>query len=251
MKGIILAAGQGSRMGPETDDKPKCMITYKGKPLINYTIDVMRSCGIMDIIIVNGYKKEILVSHLENSNIKFITNENYKNTNMVYTLFCAESEMDDDLIISYSDIIYNENVLNKLIKNDDDFVVTVDKNWRELWSLRMNDPLKDVETMKIDESGYIIELGKKPSSYEEIEGQYIGLIKLSHIVIEKIRNFYYTLDKSDYYDGKNFENIYMTSFIQLIINSISTVKADIIKGGWLEFDSQNDLSLYKKHKNIF
>ena len=81
MKGIILAAGQGSRMGSKTDDKPKCMITYKGKPLINYTIDAMRACGIKDIIIVNGYKKDILVSHLGNSNIRFITNANYKKKN--------------------------------------------------------------------------------------------------------------------------------------------------------------------------
>ena len=43
MKAIILAAGQGTRMGSETDDKPKCLIQYKGKPLINYTIETMRA----------------------------------------------------------------------------------------------------------------------------------------------------------------------------------------------------------------
>ena len=75
MKALILAAGQGIRMGSETEDKPKCMIIYKGKPLINYTIETMRACGINDIIIVNGYKKEVLESHLSNEGIRFITNK--------------------------------------------------------------------------------------------------------------------------------------------------------------------------------
>ena len=106
MKAIILAAGQGTRMGSETDDKPKCLIQYKGKPLINYTIETMRACGIKDIVIIDGYKSEVLQSYLSNDNVIFITNKEFYKTNMVYTLFCAESEMKDDFLISYSDIIY-------------------------------------------------------------------------------------------------------------------------------------------------
>ena len=251
MKGIILAAGQGSRMGSETDDKPKCMITYKGKPLINYTIDAMRACGIKDIIIVNGYKKDILVSHLGNSNIRFITNENYKKTNMVYTLFCTESEMNDDLVVSYSDIIFKKKILETLINDNHDFIVTVDRNWLNLWQLRMDNPLLDAETMKIDSNGNIIELGQKPSIYEEIEGQYIGLFKVSKSVIDRVKYFYNNLDKSKIYDGKDFNNMYMTSFIQLIIDSLFSVKASLINSGWLEFDSQNDLTVYKKQQDLF
>ena len=250
MKAFILAAGQGTRMGSETDDKPKCMITYKGKPLIDYTIKTLQACGIEDIIIINGYKKEVLESHLSNKSIRFITNKEYYKTNMVYTLFCAESEMNDDLLISYGDIIYTEEVLAQLLKKKNDFVVTVDKNWLELWKLRMNDPLTDAETMKIDDSCNILELGKKPKSYEEINGQYIGLLKISDSILKKIRNFYHELDRSKYYDGKDFNNMYMTSLIQLIINSISKVKADIINGGWLEFDNQKDLIKYEKNINF-
>ena len=251
MKAIILAAGQGTRMGSETDDKPKCLIQYKGKPLINYTIETMRACGIKDIVIIDGYKSEVLQSYLSNDNVIFITNKEFYKTNMVYTLFCAESEMNDDLIISYGDIIYTKEVLQSLIQNNNDFVVTIDKNWLELWKLRMDDPLKDAETMKLDDSCNIIELGRKPKSYKEINGQYIGLFKISNSIIERVRKFYHELDRSKYYDGKDFNKMYMTSFIQLIINSISKVKADIINGGWLEFDNQKDLIKYENQVNIF
>ena len=251
MKAFILVAGQGTRMGSETDDKPKCMITYKGKPLINYTIETMRACGIKDIVIIDGYKSEVLQSYLSNDNVIFITNKEFYKTNMVYTLFCAESEMNDDLIISYGDIIYTKEVLQSLIQNNNDFAVTVDKNWRELWKLRMDDPLKDAETMKIDDSDNILELGKKPKSYKEINGQYIGLFKISNSIVGKIRKFYQVVNKSKYYDGKDYINMYMTSFIQLVINAGYPVKADTIRGGWLEFDSQDDLTIYNSQKDIF
>jgi len=250
MKGLILAAGQGERMGPHTKNKPKCMIKYNGKPIIDYIIQTFNECGINDIIVVNGHKKEILEQYLDNKNVSFITNENYNTTNMVYSLFCAESQVNDDIIISYSDIIYNNKVLKKLINNKMDIAITVDKAWRELWEIRMEDPLKDAETMKIDKFGRVRNLGKKPSSYDEINGQYIGLIKISNDVMPKIRQFYHNLDKQSLYEGQDYNNMYMTTFIQLIIDNLFSVNAEIINRGWLEFDTITDLNIYKSKKLI-
>ena len=248
MKAIILAAGKGERMGFETNDKPKCMVSFNGRPIIDYILETLKACGIEDIIIVNGYKNNVLEAYLFDKNIRFITNTDFDSTNMVYTLFCAESEMNDDLLISYADIIYKKEVLQGLLNNDNEFVVTVDKNWKEIWRLRMNDPLKDAETMKIDDIGNIIELGKQPISYNQIEGQYIGLCKISNSVMGSIRKFYHKLDKTILYDGKDYYNMYMTSFIQLIIENLLPVRADIINGGWLEFDSEKDINCYKRNK---
>lgn len=248
MKGIILAAGQGNRMGSVTKSKPKCMIKYNGKAIIDYIIQTFNECGINDIIVINGYKKEILENHLDDKNISFITNENYNTTNMLYSLFCAESQINDDIIISYSDIIYNNKVLKKLMENKMDIAITVDNAWRELWEIRMEDPLQDAETMKIDKSGFVLDLGKKPSSYDEINGQYIGLIKISKNILPKISQFYHNLDKQALYEGQNYYNMYMTTFMQLIIDNLCSVKADIINGGWLEFDTVTDLNIYKSKK---
>ena len=143
----------------------------------------------------NGYVDYVSLTHVgfinrlskaEKLNYYELTSLSYSKTNMVYTLFCAESEMDDDLIISYSDIIYNKEVLKQLIRNKHDIVVTVDKDWFELWKIRMDDPLIDAETMKLDSDKNIIELGKRANNYNEINGQYIGLIKLSNSL--KLKN---------------------------------------------------------------
>jgi len=240
MKIIILAGGQGSRLRPLTNNQPKCMVKYQDKPIIDYILNTVEECNIDKIAIVNGYKKDILEDYLKNKDIKFFTNKEFDKTNMVSTLFYAEDFMNDDIIISYADIIYKKEILEKLINSKYDFSVVVDKSWKELWLQRMENPLEDAETLKIKDNK-IIELGKKPNSYEEIEGQYIGLIKISKNILPTIINFYKSLDKTKLYDGKDFDNMYMTSFIQLIIDKLIDVNPIFINGGWVEIDSVEDL----------
>lgn len=249
MKMIILAAGQGTRLRPFTNNKPKCMVEYKGKPIIDYILETVKLCGIDKVAVINGYKKETLENYLQDKGVKFFTNYNFETTNMVSTLFCSKDYMDDDIIISYSDIIYSKDVLDKLILSKNKFSVVIDKQWKELWSLRMEDPLSDAETLKVKD-GNIIELGKKPNNYNDIEGQYIGLIKISKELIPSIISFYESLDKNTKYDNQSYNNMYMTSFIQLIIDNIVNVQPTYINGEWIEIDSVEDLEVLEKTNYI-
>lgn len=247
MKAIILAAGQGTRLMPLTAEKPKCMIEYNGKPIIDHILNTMLDSGISDISIVAGYKKERLFKHCSGRNIKFYSNEHFSSTNMVYSLFCAENEFTDDVIISYSDIVYNSSVSDTLMVSNAPISVIADKQWLKLWELRMENPLDDAESLKLDGHNNIIEIGKKTKTYSDIQGQYIGLIKIKKEAIGKVKQFYYSLDKLKLYDGKDFNNMFMTTFIQLIIDNLMPVKAVFIKGNWLEIDSHSDLSAYEKN----
>ena len=246
---IILAAGQGTRLRPLTNDKPKCMVEYREKPIIDYILEVASECNINDIAIVNGYKKEVLKTYLADKTINFFENKQYNKTNMVSTLFCAEKFMDDDIVISYADIIYKKEILEKVIASNEEVSVVVDCKWRDLWSLRMDNPLEDAETLKVVD-GNIVELGKKPKSYDDIEGQYIGLIKIKNSKLNDIIDYYHKLDKNTMYDGKDYSNMYMTSFIQMIIDNLVDVKPVYISGGWLEIDSVEDLTIYEKYNIV-
>lgn len=245
MKMIIVAAGQGTRLRPLTNDKPKCMVEYDNKPIIDYILEVANKCHLKDIAIVNGYKKEVLETYLKDESLTFFTNKEFDKTNMVSTLFNAKEFMDDDIIISYADIIYKKEILEQLIASEDEFSVVIDKQWRELWSLRMENPLEDAETLKVSD-GRIIELGKKPKSYDEIEGQYIGLIKISKAAIKKLTAYYEGLSRDKLYDGQDYNNMYMTSLIQMIIDNVMEVKPIWIKGGWIEIDSVEDMKMYNQ-----
>lgn len=239
MKAIILAAGQGTRLRPLTNDRPKCMVEFNGKPIINHIIETMHHVGISNIHIVTGYKSEVLKAHLENEKeIMFHLNEKYDSTNMLYSLWCASEEFNDDVIISYSDIVYSNEILQKLVDCEAEIAITIDKDWRKLWELRMDDPLSDAESLLLDETENVIEIGEKTDSYDRIQGQYMGLIKISKSVWKKVVEIYNTVSNS--------QNMYMTDFLQFIVNKGIAVKAVSVYGGWLEIDSVKDLECYEK-----
>jgi choline kinase len=226
------------------------MVKFRGRPIIDYITDAVKRSGIDDIVIVGGYRMDVLEKHLADWNIKFRANEFYESTNMVSTLFCAEPELNGDIIISYADIIYSPGILKKLIDDPAEFSVVVDRDWKKLWGMRMENPLLDAETMKVDGGGFIYELGKKPKSYSEIEGQYIGLIKIKKDFLQAFIKYYRGLDRNAMYDGKNFDNMYMTSLLQSVADNVKRPKAVFINGGWVEIDSVEDLRVYESAADL-
>lgn len=244
MKAIILAAGQGTRLRPHTDNKPKCMVELAGKPMLHRQLEVLRNGGITEIVIVGGYKAD----KLEATNTTIVINPNYDSTNMVSTLFCAQHHMQDgeDLLIAYGDIVYEPKVLQSLIATNAPIAIGVDRQWQRLWQARMEDPLADAETLKLTDTSRITELGKKPTSLEEIQGQYMGLIKIRGDFISTFKNFWHQLDKNAIYDGKDFNNMYMTSFLQLLIDNGFEARAAFTDNGWVEVDTVEDLEHYEE-----
>ena len=245
MKVIVLAAGQGTRLRPYTNDRPKCMVELAGKPLLHRQLETLKACGIEanDIALVGGYLKE----KLNAPGVHIFVNERFEETNMVSTLFCAESFVDPghDLLICYGDIVYERRVLETLLRTDGDIVLAADQQWRRLWSLRMDEPLADAETFKIV-SGNVVELGKKPVSYDEVQAQYMGLIKIRADKVREFVEFYHALDKTDSFDGRDFHNMYMTSLLQKLIDSGWAIHPALVSSGWLEVDTALELELYNR-----
>ena len=250
MNAIILAAGKGERLRPLTENKPKCLVSLFGKTLLEWQIETFHNHGIDDITIVTGYKSD-LIKYPE---LKKIQNKNYDSTNMVETLFCAQNELKESTIVSYGDILFNEEILTKLVDDTNDFSVVVDENWHDLWKLRFKNPLDDAESLQIDDNLFLQSIGQPVKKIEEIQSQYIGLMKFQN---EGILNL-----KSSYQNAKeiskkgtnplnpkiNFENSYMTDLLNYLIKTGTKIKAVKISGGWLELDSMDDYELYQNLK---
>lgn len=248
MKALILAAGRGTRLAPLTNFVPKCMVKYQGKSIIDYELSALKNNGINDIGIVCGYLSNVLRNYLKNEGLKFYTNDNFMNTNMVYTMFCANELMQEclrekqDLIVSYADIIYQDSIIQKLIHHKGELGVIIDKDWEDLWAKRFENPLSDAETLKISKNK-IIEIGKKPHSLSEIQGQYIGLFKFSYQFLGDVLEFYSSMDRNILHDGKDFDNMYMTSFLQALIDKYHNAAPINIHRGWTEIDNLEDLKI--------
>ena len=242
-RAVILAAGFGSRLRPLTDNRPKCLTPLLGRTLLDRQRDALGKAGISDVTIVAGHMAEML----RLPGLRHVVNADYARTNMVSSLFVARSLLDGsrDLVVVYGDIVFEKRVLESLLAAPHAVSVVVDCGWFSLWSLRMDDPLADAETLKIGADGRIAELGRKPSSRQDIEGQYIGLIRLSAAIQARVAAFFDGLDPVGPYLGKDKANMYLTTFIQMLIDDGFDVGPAYTTHGWLEIDSVADLEAYE------
>tara|TARA_B110001452_G_scaffold217159_1_gene188641 strand:- start:283 stop:1068 length:786 start_codon:yes stop_codon:yes gene_type:complete len=242
---LILAAGEGTRLRPFTNNHPKGLVSLLGKPLVSHQITNLKALDIQNIAIATGYKAEKFYT----LNCETFYNELFDTTNMVESLFAARLFLEraqGDVLISYGDIVYEKKNLEKILKTNGDITVMVDDGWLDLWSARNEDPLNDAETLKYGDNGQIIELGRKPQSLSDIEGQYTGLIKIPYHKIDDFISFYDQLDRSLLYEGRTFKQMYMTTFLQLLIDDGWMIMPAHVNHGWLEVDTVEDLKLYEK-----
>ncbi len=256
MKVIILAAGQGTRLRPLTDNKPKCMVAVNGRSIIERQLDTMHACGIQDedITIVCGYCSDVLKNKLKDTNIHFIVNEQYDSTNMVCSLMYARNlmETEEDIIISYGDIIYEEDVLKKILAAEDEMSVIVDDGWYEYWSERCENPLEDAETLMFDEDNYLTEIGQKTTELAKVQSQYIGLMRFKKEGL-KVMLLLSTEAERRSNNGellwrttRNYAKMYMTDLLQGLIDEGHKLRAVHIQRGWFEIDNREDLKVVEE-----
>jgi choline kinase len=236
MKAIILAAGRGSRMKTLTDDRPKCLVELRGKSLLEWQFIALREAGITEIAIVTGYKREMLATH----GLKEFYNSRWAKTNMVSSLSCAEEWLKSEpCIVSYSDIFYEASAVTTLINSKAKLAVIYDDNWRALWEKRFGDPLLDAETFRINDEELLVEIGNKPKTVAEIEGQYMGLLKFTPAGWDEVVQI-----RSELNQDKR-DQMHMTGTLQKVIDKGRIpILALPYHESWGEVDSAEDLAVY-------
>lgn len=237
LKAIILAAGEGTRLRPYTLERPKCLVEVEGRSLLDRQLAVLEAEGIRRIVLIGGYRAEMLIRPGIESRI----NPRYAETNMVWTLFCAEEDLEGDVLLCYGDIVYSREILQALLRSSADIAVTIDLDWEAYWRARNEDPLDDAETLKLAEDGRILEIGQKPKSLAEIEGQYMGLMKFSAQGVQLLKKTFHDAKVLGSLRGKPLEKAYMTDLLQAMIDSGHRLDAVPVNGGWVEVDTVEDL----------
>jgi choline kinase len=237
MKAIILAAGRGSRMKDLTDERPKCLVELRGKALLDWQLEALRAAGIREIAIVTGYKRELLA----NRGLVEFHNPRWAKTNMVSSLVCAQDWlMAEPCIVSYSDIFYSPLAVQSLMVCAASLAVTYDPNWLKLWTHRFGDPLLDAETFRLTPQHSLAEIGNKPNSVDEVEGQYMGLLRFMPEGWEEVLRIRTGLSL------EQCDKMHMTGTLQKVIDAERVVIAAVpYVGEWGEVDCANDLDAYK------
>ncbi len=231
MRAIILAAGRGSRMQILTNDRPKCMVEFQGRPLLEYQLQAIRHAGIDEIAIVTGYKSALLAQY----GLYEFHNDQWDNTNMVYSLHCAGEWLQaGECVVSYSDIFYQSSAISLLRDNNDPIAISFDPNWRAIWQKRFTNPLDDAESFQMDNHGFLTEIGQKTDNIDNIMGQYMGLLRFTPAGWQEFSNIWQSMP--------HYKQAHITGTLQTMIRQSSIpIRALAYHGQWGECDSPADL----------
>jgi L-glutamine-phosphate cytidylyltransferase len=237
IRAVILAAGRGSRMGHLGDDRPKCLVELEGKPLIERQIAALRRGGVDEIGVVRGYRAEMI----DFPGLSYFTNARWAETNMVMSLAAAATWLrSGPVIVSYADIFYRSELVRGLAGAPGQLVISYDRAWRRLWCRRFADPLSDAETFRIDAASRLLEIGGRTTRIDDIEGQYMGLLKFTPTAWSAVEALL------DMLDAPTRNRLDMTGLLRQLLAGkalpVSTVGTD---GQWGEIDNPEDVALYQ------
>jgi choline kinase len=250
MKAIIIAAGRGRRLMPYTDEMPKCLVPIGARSILGIQLDAFRAHGIDDIVIIRGYLGEVLERRRGElgPGVRFLENRDWEHNNILESLFCAEEEIDGPCLLTYSDIIFTEEVVARLMAASGEVCLVIDRAFRDIYVGRSDHPLPEAEVSDLDPRGLVHRVGKRALPPEDAFGEFIGLAKLSaegaswmREAWRELRERYRGREAEPFQRAPSFRAAYLTDMLQYLIEAGRAIHPVAIDGQWREIDTVQDL----------
>ncbi len=208
VKAIILAAGKGVPVKGARRSLPQCLaIQWKGRTLLQTQLETLRQCGIRDVLIVRGFEGD----KIRYPGVRYAWNKDYEHNSVLESLMSVENELDREVLVTYSDIFYEEGVLNRVLAAAKDIVIGVDIDWKQAGG-------GQPENVIFDSDNRVLRIGKIPVSGDENFGQFIGIMKLtrrgSAILREHYRRARLLFEGKPYQRAGVFHQAYLTDILQ-------------------------------------
>ncbi|MCI6086327.1 MAG: NTP transferase domain-containing protein [Selenomonas sp.] len=173
MKAILLAAGQGKRLGAYTNGKPKCLLPLGEDTILSRELKQLRSVGIVDddIYVLGGYRAELLRPIVPN----LIVNPDYDKYENSYSLgYALEHVPEDDVLILDTDLCFDESLLEDVIQDEHENLVLS----------RKSDDLDESTGIKVDGNGRVLAIGK---GYPHTGYVYMSIFKVGRGAVADFR----------------------------------------------------------------
>ena len=248
MNAIILAAGEGTRLRPETISIPKGMVKLFDKSLLEMQIDVFKKCSINDISIVTGY----LADKITFPSINYFKNENYSSTAGNESIFCAKEKLQDCTIITYGDLVFEKAVIDQVIDFKGDIGIAVELDWKPHYDGRTLHQMSEADNVLFDKEGNILEMRKNIQKSDSKIGEFAGIVKLSkkgsNILSKKLNELHALINQGlgSEAEAFNIKQSAMPDMIQELIDSEINVEPIYVSGKWCEIDTPQDLQIARK-----
>ena len=231
-------------MAPLTDDRPKCLLTVGGRTLLEHAIENLRLVGCSQIVIVVGYKAEMI----DVPTTVCVTNHDYADNNVLHSLMTARDYLVGPVMVIYSDILVEPWVYQHLMVPYGQIILAVDRNWRPYYEGRTEHPLSEADKVYIDQTGAVRRIGKHLDSDapdDLVCGEFIGLWRMDEEGTARFREEFLAVDAvrtldASFQQSKNWRNAYVTDLIQELVDRGQKVSCAIIEQGWAELDTPQD-----------
>ena len=249
MNAIILAAGMGIRLLPDTGGVPKGMVKLFDKSLIEMQIDIFKKCGIDDISIVTGY----LAEKINFQSINYFKNENFSTTSGNESLYCAKQKL-NDTIICYADLVFDISIIKKMIDFNGDIGIAVESDWKSRYVDRTLHPISEADNVLFDESGKIIELRRNIQKPNSNIGEFLGVMRLSSKGSSLFLKRFSELKESHvgtFHGSPSLKQSILPDMIQELIDLGINVEPIVISEKWCEIDTEQDLELARQNFKDF
>jgi choline kinase len=172
-KAIILAAGQGSRLGHLTDDRPKCLIEFNGRTLLDRQLDALAANGVVEAVVVTGFRDDQIEAALKRRGdagpqVRTVYNPFYKVADNLGSLFVAKQEIEGDVLVWNGDTLVSEELMARVVGNRDQegICVTID---------RKDGYDEDDMKVVVDDAGRLHAIGKR-LNLKDVNAESIGLL---------------------------------------------------------------------------
>jgi len=246
MKIIFIAAGSSTRLGTKILNFPKGLIKINNNSIIGIQLDLFKNKKIDNIIIITGPNAD----KFNFKNVTYINDTNHKKHDVLGSLMVAKSHMNNEIVTTYSDIIFDEKILNSIVEFKGDIGIAIELNWEKRYINRDQHPKSEADNVIID-NGKILKIRKNISECEDnqIVGEFIGLMKLSKRGTEIFKNKYLELEKTHigkFHNAPSLERAYLTDMLQELINSGVKISPIVVNGDWCEIDTPQDIEIAKK-----
>ncbi len=244
MKVIIIAAGSSTRLAKETSDIPKGLLKINGKSIIEIQLELFQKNQLSDITIITGAQKFKL------KNVHYIQDYKFQDHDVLGSLMVAKSIINDDILTSYSDIIFEEKILKSMTEFSGDVGIAVDLDWEKNYVDRDQHPKSEADNVLINDNE-ILEIRKNISECKKNEkiGEFLGLMKLSkkgsRVFLEKYSELKMS-HKGKFHNALSLEKAYLTDMLQELIDSGIRISPIYISGKWCEVDTPQDLDIARK-----
>ena len=242
-RAIIVAAGMGRRLAPYTDEMPKCLVPIAGRPMIVRQLDAFRAHGVDDIVVVRGYKAEVLERRrAELDPVRFVENADYQKNNILQSLFKAAPLLDGPFLSTYADIVFGREVVTALMDAPGDICLVIDRDFAKVYEGRTEHPLSEGEVSAVSPAGLVTHVGKRSCPVDGAYGEFIGLAKYSARGARALCDAYAALAAAAAPFPRNtWQGAYLTDLYEHLIAAGFPITPVPIHGRWREIDTVQDL----------